>query len=93
MSGGESGPVEPARRRAFRVFQPVPVAPTPDRRARGVRSCTMGIIIGLLILWLVFTFLGFLVKGLVWLAIIGIVLLVATVAYGFVKGLFKSSSR
>ncbi len=53
----------------------------------------MGLIIGLLLLWLVLTVFGFVVKGLFWLAIIGIVLLLATVAYGFVKGLFKSASR
>ncbi len=51
----------------------------------------MGLIIGLLILWLLFSVLGFVVKGLFWLAIIGLVLFVATIAYGFVKGLFKSN--
>lgn len=53
----------------------------------------MGIIIGLLVLWLLFTVLGFVIKGLVWLAIIGIVLVLATIAYGFVKGLFTKARR
>lgn len=53
----------------------------------------MGIIIALLVIWLLFTVLGFVIKGLVWLAIIGIVLLLATVAYGAVKGLFTGNRR
>lgn len=53
----------------------------------------MGIISGLLVLWLLFTVLGFVIKGLVWLAVVGIVLLLATVAYGAVKGLFTKSRR
>ena len=49
----------------------------------------MGIIVALLLIWVVLSVLGFVIKGLFWLAIIGLVLLVATLAYGFVKGLFK----
>lgn len=51
----------------------------------------MGLIIGLLVIWLVLTVLGFVIKGLFWLAVIGIVLLLATVVYGFVKGLFNKA--
>ncbi|MBV9845986.1 MAG: hypothetical protein JOZ47_13055 [Kutzneria sp.] len=39
----------------------------------------------LLIIWLVITVLGALLKGLFWLAIIGGVLFVATAAYGAIK--------
>lgn len=39
----------------------------------------------LLIVWLVFVVLGFVVKGLLWLAIIGIVLFLATAAWGWLK--------
>ena len=45
----------------------------------------MGLIITLLIIWLVLSILGFSVKGLLWLAIIGLVLLVATAVWGWVK--------
>jgi hypothetical protein len=53
----------------------------------------MGIIIGLIVLWLVFTLLGFVIKGLIWLAILGVVLLLATIAYGFLKGTFNKARR
>ncbi|MEQ3549613.1 hypothetical protein WIS52_03930 [Pseudonocardia nematodicida] len=39
----------------------------------------------LLVVWLVLAVLGFVVKGLLWLAVIGIVLFVATAAWGAVK--------
>ncbi|WP_143019181.1 LPXTG cell wall anchor domain-containing protein [Arthrobacter sp. ov407] len=45
----------------------------------------MGLIITLLIIWLVLSILGFAVKGLLWLAIIGLVLLVATAVWGWMK--------
>jgi LPXTG-motif cell wall-anchored protein len=45
----------------------------------------MGLIITLLIIWLVLSILGFVVKGLLWLAIIGLVLFVATAAWGWLK--------
>ncbi len=43
------------------------------------------IIVVLLVLWLVFGVLGFVIKGLLWLGIIGIVLFLATAAWGFIK--------
>ncbi|MET0191010.1 hypothetical protein EV383_3633 [Pseudonocardia sediminis] len=43
----------------------------------------------LLVIWLVLAVLGFVIKGLFWLAIIGIVLFLATAAYGAVKGRAK----
>jgi hypothetical protein len=45
----------------------------------------------LLLVWLVVAVLGFVIKGLVWLAIIGLILFVVTAAYGWVKR--KASSR
>lgn len=40
------------------------------------------LIVILLVIWLVLTVLGFVVKGLLWLAILGIVLFLATAAWG-----------
>ncbi|HEU4666076.1 MAG TPA: hypothetical protein VFS79_00315 [Arthrobacter sp.] len=45
----------------------------------------MGLIITLLIVWLVLSILGFVIKGLLWLAVVGLVLFVATAAWGWVK--------
>ena len=39
----------------------------------------------LLVIWLVLAVLGFVIKGLFWLAIIAIVLFLATGAYGAIK--------
>jgi uncharacterized membrane protein len=44
-------------------------------------------IVGALIaIWLTFTVLGFVIKGLFWLAVIGGVLFLGTAAYGAIKG-------
>ncbi|WP_164479162.1 hypothetical protein [Nakamurella antarctica] len=48
------------------------------------------LIVVLLVIWLAFAVLGFVIKGLVWLAIIGLVLFVATSIWGFVKGKTKA---
>lgn len=40
----------------------------------------------LVVVWLAFTVIGFVVKGLFWLAIIGGVLFLGTAAYGAIKG-------
>lgn len=45
----------------------------------------MGLIIALLVIWLVLSIVGFAVKGLIWLAIIGLVLFAATGVWGWVK--------
>jgi hypothetical protein len=45
----------------------------------------MGIIIGLLVIWLILSIVGFVVKGLIWLAIICLVLFVATGVWGWLK--------
>ncbi|MPV51447.1 MULTISPECIES: hypothetical protein [unclassified Pseudactinotalea] len=49
------------------------------------REAMLGFLAFLLILWLVLAILGFVIKGLLWLAFIGIVLVIATAAYGWVK--------
>ncbi|MFC4945173.1 hypothetical protein [Pseudonocardia sp. GCM10023141] len=45
----------------------------------------MGLIIGLLVLWVVLAVVGFAVKSLLWLAIVGIILFVATGIIGAVR--------
>lgn len=42
------------------------------------------IIIALLVLWLVFSVLGAVIEGLLWLLWVGILLFVATAAWGFI---------
>jgi hypothetical protein len=42
----------------------------------------MQIIVLLLVIWLVISVLGFVIKGLVWLAVIGLILFVVTGAIG-----------
>lgn len=46
----------------------------------------MGLILGLLVLWLVLVVVGFAVKTLFWLAIVGIVLFLATGVVGALRG-------
>jgi hypothetical protein len=43
------------------------------------------LLIVLLVLWLILTIVGFAIEGLLWLALIGIVLFVGTVAVGAVR--------
>ncbi|MFD8496761.1 LPXTG cell wall anchor domain-containing protein [Amycolatopsis sp. NPDC059657] len=45
----------------------------------------MILIVVLLVLWLIVAVIGFAFKGLVWLAIVGIVLFLGTAAVGFVR--------
>jgi hypothetical protein len=45
----------------------------------------MTLIVVLLVIWLVLAVLGFVIKGLVWLAIVGIVLFVLTSIWGWVR--------
>ncbi|WP_292715727.1 hypothetical protein [Microbacterium sp. 13-71-7] len=44
------------------------------------------LLIILLIVWLGLSILGFVVKGLVWLAVLGIVLFLATLVIGLIRG-------
>jgi uncharacterized membrane protein len=43
------------------------------------------VIVILLVLWAVLTVVGFAIEGLLWLGIIGIILLIGTVVFGFVR--------
>ena len=45
----------------------------------------VGLIVVLLVVWAVLAILGFVIHGLVWLAIIGIILFVATGVFGFIR--------
>ena len=45
----------------------------------------MGLIIFLLIVWLVISVLGVVLEGLFWLTVIGLILLVGTVIWGWTK--------
>lgn len=56
----------------------------PGEGARSVETMVALIVI-LLILGIVFGVFGFVVKGLIWLAIIGIILFVASVIWGIVR--------
>jgi hypothetical protein len=46
----------------------------------------MGLLVGLLVLWLVLVVIGFTVKALLWLAIVGLVFFVATAVFGAIRG-------
>ncbi len=43
------------------------------------------LVIILLIIWLVFAILGFVIKSLFWLAIVGIILFVITALWGYIR--------
>ncbi|MFT4122261.1 MAG: hypothetical protein QM635_00335 [Microbacteriaceae bacterium] len=45
----------------------------------------LGLVIFLLVLWAVLAILGFVVKGLLWLAIVGLVLFAITALIGFIR--------
>ena len=45
----------------------------------------IGFIVLLLVIWLVLAVLGFVIKGLFWLAVIGILLFVATAIVGYIR--------
>lgn len=45
----------------------------------------VGIIVTLLVIWIILSILGFVLEGLFWLAVIGIILFIATAAWGFLK--------
>jgi hypothetical protein len=50
----------------------------------------LGVVIVLLIIWAVLAVLGFAIKGLLWLAILGLILFVATLVFGYIR---RSSRR
>ncbi|MCU1546925.1 MAG: hypothetical protein JWP30_2025 [Homoserinimonas sp.] len=45
----------------------------------------LGIVIVLLILWLIISVVGVVIEGLFWLAAVGIILFLATLAWGWIK--------
>ena len=45
----------------------------------------MTLLVVLLVVWLILAILGFVIKGLVWLAIVAIVLFIATAILGFIR--------
>ncbi|MCQ9164304.1 MULTISPECIES: hypothetical protein [unclassified Arthrobacter] len=45
----------------------------------------VGILITLLVIWVVLSILGFVIKGLLWLAVIAVILFVATGVIGWVR--------
>jgi hypothetical protein len=49
-------------------------------------GAVMGLILGLLVLWLVLVIIGFTIKALLWLAIVGLVLFVVTGVFGAIRG-------
>ena len=51
-----------------------------------------GLIVFLLVAWLVLSVLGFVVKGLLWLALVGIALFVITAIVGWVRRKASSSA-
>jgi hypothetical protein len=45
----------------------------------------LGLLILLLVIWLVCIFVGAIIKGLIWLLVIGVVLFLVTGVFGFIK--------
>ena len=56
----------------------------PDRRPYK-EVAVIGFIVLLLVIWLALSVVGFVVKGLVWLAVIGLILFLGTAAIGYVR--------
>jgi hypothetical protein len=52
----------------------------------------MGLIVGLLLLWLVLVVVGFAVKALFWLAIVGIVFFLATTVFAVIRSRRRGSA-
>lgn len=71
-----------------------PSLPTRAPRVNGVCALTMRaharsmwiLLILLLVVWAALAVLGFLVEGLLWLALLGIVLFIATAVIGMLRG-------
>ncbi|WP_440708123.1 hypothetical protein [Herbiconiux sp. YIM B11900] len=45
----------------------------------------IGFVIALLVIWIVLAVLGFAIKGLLWLAILALILFVATAIFGYIR--------
>mgnify|MGYP006870678803 CR=1 FL=1 len=59
--------------------------PCASRPAAAMLERMWTLLIVLLVLWLGMSVLGFVVKGLLWLAVLGIVLFLATLVFGFIR--------
>ena len=59
--------------------------PGPHSATAGSFGVMLRLILALLAIWLVLTVLGFVIKGLLWLAVIGIILFAVTAVWGYVK--------
>jgi len=53
----------------------------------------LGLIIVALVIWAALIVLGFAVKTLFWLAVIGIIMFILTVAIGVLRGIFEGRSK
>jgi hypothetical protein len=51
----------------------------------GNSTGVVGLVVGLLVIWLILAVLGLVIKGLFWLFVIGAVLFVATAIFGWVR--------
>jgi hypothetical protein len=60
------------------------------RRPDGHSIVIVGLILLLLVVWLVLSILGFVIHGLFWLAVIGIVLFLATGGWGWLRNRTRS---
>lgn len=45
----------------------------------------LGLVIALLVIWAVLAIVGFTIKGLLWLAIVALILFVITALFGFIR--------
>ena len=62
-----------------------PVDPSPSRAFAGTVTGMLTVIVILLVVWAILAVVGFAINGLLWLAIIGIILFVGTLIFGFVR--------
>jgi hypothetical protein len=51
----------------------------------GNSTCMVGLVVGLLVIWLILAVLGLVIKGLFWLFVVAAVLFVATAIVGWVR--------
>ena len=71
-----------------------PVTTRPHHGVVTVKGgAVMGLILGLLVLWLVLVVIGFTIKALLWLAIVGLVLFVVTGVVGALRGRSRGALR
>lgn len=69
-----------------------PARPIADVDGGSTVDPMIGLIVILLIVWLVLAVLGFVIKGLLWLAIAGIILFVITILFGYIRRGGRKSS-